>query len=377
MARFTCAMMHEMVILSDGSVTTCCHDALGRNAYASIFSDSFDQVVEKFMQTRRKLVDDATSLPQCAECYRYYSGAGNPAMNFDPSEAEIAAFLKPGGTGGKYSFVIEPTVKCNLRCNGCPTNKVDLSAHRSAQFIDFERVKTWLTGNTDRVLKIRFYNYGETFLHPHSIDFLEFVHEHLADTDIDIATNGLPLSTHEQRVRLVKSKVGTIHFSIHGSNQGNIEQYMSGNFSFRKIVGILHDIVQIKREMNSSRPCLIWKYLVFEWNDRDEDLLEAKSVAKTLGVDKVFFELAAQPGPSKRFAQGNEAWRTFTAGMEIAAYTGGRGAFWDSRSPDWQSIPLQKDLLTPPDDSLPTNSFGASIRRFFSSLPGRGQAGRP
>ncbi|MGC2063334.1 MAG: radical SAM protein [Thermodesulfovibrionales bacterium] len=365
MARFTCSMINEMVILSDGRVTTCCHDALGRNSYSSISSDSFDQVAAKFLLTRQRLVEDFLSLPQCADCFHYFSQSGNPGMNFDPSDDEIEAFLGKEGEARQYTLVIEPTVKCNLRCMGCPTNKMNLSDYRSAPFIDFERLKIWLTGTAAKVSKIRFYNYGETFLHPHSIDFLEFVHEHLGDVDIDIATNGLPLSTRAQRIRLVKSNVGTIHFSIHGSNQENIEKYMSDRYSFQNIIKILRDIVEIKREMKSSKPWLIWKYILFEWNDSDDAIMEAKSVAKTVGVDKVYFELAAHPAPSKRFGDGNEEWRKFTAGMEITAYNGGRGAFWDSRSPDWHAIPTNPDVLNFSGTAHKENSFRSRIRQLF------------
>ena len=335
---FVCNYLVEMVILCDGRVTTCCIDPMGINSYASIYSDSFSEVVDKYLATRMKLARNFKSLPKCSECHSIFEKTGNLNMIFQATDAQVGDFIKQGRDYRRYRFVIEPTSKCNLKCKGCVQAAINLSDYRDRPFIDFDQLERWILPEIDKVGEIRFYNYGETFLHPKSLDFLSLLKVNNSNIQIEIATNGLLLDTPEKQKKLIQSGVDSVVFSIHGSNQDNIEKYMTHNFKFGKVMKILTQLVQIRREMNATAPRLIWKYLLFKWNDSESCILEAKKQAQKIGVDEIWFELASHPAPSGRFAPNNDAWKKFTMDMRmINSITG----IWDAR----QSIGVHKATI--------------------------------
>jgi hypothetical protein len=67
--RFLCDSLKSPIILSDGRVTTCTHDAEGRNTFADIYTQGFDEVVECYRSVRLFAMADPATRPVCHECY--------------------------------------------------------------------------------------------------------------------------------------------------------------------------------------------------------------------------------------------------------------------------------------------------------------------
>ena len=310
MPSFRCDFLNEIVILSNGNTTTCCMDPLDINHFGNIYKDDFKDIQRRYIKIRRKITEDVLSMPRCRICYNKIKDAGFPETGTYKvylTTDEIKAFFDME-ENIVNNFVIELTSKCNLICNGCMQSRFDFKEIRQDSFLDVDFLKTWIGQNSATMKKIRLYNYGETFLHPEAIDFCSYIKERNPSIQLTIATNGMPLNTHEKREKLIKSGVDAISFSIHGSSQETIEKYMTKRFDFNLIIEILKDMVSIKRQLGLDKPKLVWKYLLFEWNDSDEEIKRAKTITKEIGINSITFDLVGFPSPSKRYTRNSENW---------------------------------------------------------------------
>ena len=68
-------------------------------------------------------------------------------------------------------------------------------------------------------------------------------------------------------------------------------------------------------------PRIYWKYLLFEWNDSDREINNARKIAKELGIAPVLFVVPEYPSPSKRF-RNNEDVQMYLRNSKIKTKTG-------------------------------------------------------
>lgn len=316
---FLCGFMDEVVILSDGTVTTCCMDPLANNVFGNIYTDSFEEIERRYIRNVENVVEDVHSMPRCTICYNKIADSGFKPGRYklDFSAQERSEFLD------KYSslnqLVIEPSSICNLKCNGCMQQRFDIPSHRKAAMLDMEKAFSFLKEKLGQIKLIRLYNYGETFLNKQSIPFIDSVKKHSPATYIHIATNGLMLNTHEKRRKIVESGVDRLTFSIHGGSQESVEPYMTKVFRFDNMLEILKDLSSIKKEHGKEQPVLEWKYLLFEWNDSDEEIAKAIALVEEIGLDSIVFVLPGYPSPSKRFKDAPEKIKTIRRDLMPAA----------------------------------------------------------
>ncbi len=92
---------------------------------------------------------------------------------------------------------------------------------------------------------------------------------------------------------------------------------MTGKFSFHRIMETLEDLSAIRRQYGRHTPQLMWKYLLFEWNDSDRHIERAKKLAQKIGIDVVEFTLPLGPSPSRRFTANNKNWQELTQDMTL------------------------------------------------------------
>ena len=95
-----------------------------------------------------------------------------------------------------------------------------------------------------------------------------------------------------------------------------IYPYSFRRFDFKKILMILKDLVSIKRELGLIHPRLIWKYLLFSWNDSDEEIERAIALSREIGLDGIIFDTVGFPSPSLRFTPGSDALKQLQNGLD-------------------------------------------------------------
>lgn len=285
-------LWHTITVLCDGNVTCGLDDPFGVRSYGNVNGQRiFDILKDKRRRRRRKDLLDGIL---CRACCLFAPFDSAPDGQKEPSQV-------PG------HLIIEPTVKCNLRCPqpACIPNNNPAVRTRAKDFMSFETYRKIIDELGVHLGLIYFFNYGEPFLHPRSGDMLLYTREKCPEVRIETSTNGIYLSNSSLAEQVVKAGVDKITFTIGGATQQSYERYHVGGRLKLALQGMAN-IVHLKRRIGSDKPEVCWRYLTFRWNDSEEETALAQSLAAQIGVDSLRFHLTHCPtgAVSERLAPG-------------------------------------------------------------------------
>jgi len=157
----------------------------------------------------------------------------------------------------------------------------------------FQRVLKSCVESGFKVGHIEFAGNGEPLSHPNFSDFVRLAHSIMPETKQILITNG----NYDYKQSLKDQYLDIIYVSCDGLYQNSYEKYrIHGSFSQAQKF-----IADAKSSEKPKRPIVIWKYILFEFNDSDEELVSAQQKAMELGVDKLLFIITPTLYRSKRF----------------------------------------------------------------------------
>jgi MoaA/NifB/PqqE/SkfB family radical SAM enzyme len=205
---------------------------------------------------------------------------------------------------------VESSVVCNLHCPfpACETLEEDPSRNeRQMPMQLFRKILDEAGPHLDRLF---FYNYGEPFVNPNAIDMIAHAKRVRPEMFVLTSTNGLPLLKADRIRRLVESGLDQLIVSIDGARPESYSRYRVGG-QLDKALEVLRRVVQAKKDLGASRPEVVWRYILFRWNDSDEEMELARRLAEELDVDRLCWHTAYVPdgAPSLRFRPGSEEYR--------------------------------------------------------------------
>jgi molybdenum cofactor biosynthesis enzyme MoaA len=201
---------------------------------------------------------------------------------------------------------LEPISFCNLKCPSCPVTQFHIDpAYRDdrASILPLEVMLNCVDQLPD-LEKILFYNFGEPFLHKHATDFMRQVRVSRPDVILHTSTNGLVLT--DGIIDAIASEVlaDRIVFSIDGAYEQSYRKYRL-NGSLKKALSNMSALVAACERFGSKKRIeVFWQYILFEWNDSDDELSHARQVAKEIGVP-LKWVLTHTAGASQRFTDGS------------------------------------------------------------------------
>src|SRR4051812_9700570 len=225
---------------------------------------------------------------------------------------------------------IECTAACNISCaHACCAPETGITRTRQAGMLDFDLFRRVMDEAGPSLGRVDFFNYGEAFLHKRAVEMCEYIKSNFPHIYLYTSTNGLALSE-EQARRLVHSGIDEVTFSIDGATQASYEQYRQRgklDVAFRN----LRAMVDEKRRSGRDLPYLNWRYILFKWNDSDEEMRLARELAQDIGVDRLCWEITDHPEDafSRRFVPGKpdfdairrETWDDSNLGNAIPGAT--------------------------------------------------------
>jgi hypothetical protein len=187
---------------------------------------------------------------------------------------------------------IEPSLRCTLLCPNCsrigwlksirPT-LLDITLYKKTLFS--------LSMNDFKIDNIEFCGQGEPLSHPDFFEFVRIGRELHPYSSQRLFTNG----NYDYLKTIQKAKVDTIFVACDGLYQSNYERY--------RIRGSVSKALKFMSDAKKFSPSteIVWKYILFEHNDSDEELVAAQNVAEQMGVDRLLFILTPTNNRSKRF----------------------------------------------------------------------------
>ena len=298
--RFTCDWLwNQLVVLSDGKVVCGCADPYGERPLGHLDKQSLHEIwnAPHVQKIRRQLNDGYA--PFCKPC-------GLKTMVDEDYEIP----QRPEHVETLPRIFLEPAVGCNISCFEAVCNQTSkIVQTRSQRLMDWDDFKRIVDSVGNELVRLDFFNYGESFVHPKSVEMMEYIKATYPDVFLYISTNGL-LLTDEKMARLVEAGVDEITFSVDGPDQATYEKYrVKGDFE--KVFGIMRRFVEIREAAGAQLPYLNWRYIIFKWNDSDEKMDRTRQLAADIGIDKLVWEITNHPpvAASEKYQPGTPAWR--------------------------------------------------------------------
>ena len=294
--RFRCSWPWDiLVMLCDGRLVCGCADPYGHR----VLGDA-----------RRSTIQQAWNGPVITDLRRDLNQGGSKFCGDCPlklplkkDEAPPARPLDAGPMPAR--MFIECTAACNISCTeACCAPETGITRTRQAGMLDFELFRRVIDEVGPTLSRIDFFNYGEAFLHKRAIEMCEYIKSRYPHVYLYTSTNGLAFSEAQAR-RLVHSGIDEVTFSIDGATQASYEKYRQRG-KLDLALANLAAMADEKRRSHLDLPFLNWRYILFKWNDSDEEMDLARKRAAELGIDRLCWELTDHPENafSRRFLPG-------------------------------------------------------------------------
>ncbi len=315
--RFTCSWpWSTLVLLCDGRIVCGCADPYAQRVLGDVRQASLHDIWrgEAASALRRGL--NAGGSPFCGDCPLKLPLADGQA----PPERGLDVPPLPS------RLYIECTAACNISCfQSCCAPETGITRTRQAGMLDFEIFRRVVDEAGPSLGRIDFFNYGEAFLHKRAVEMCEYIKQRHPHVYLYTSTNGLALGEERAR-RLVRSGIDEVTFSIDGASQDTYVRYRQRG-RFDTAMAALRAMAEEKRAGGRDLPVLNWRYILFTWNDSDDETQRARDMAAEIGVDRLTWEITDHPEEaySRRFLPGtpdyerirHEVWDTSNLGNAI------------------------------------------------------------
>jgi MoaA/NifB/PqqE/SkfB family radical SAM enzyme len=288
-----------LVMLCDGRVVCGCADPYAKRVLGDARQASIRDVWSGSAITnlRRELNSGGSAF--CGDC-----ALKRPlAEQEEPPVRGLDAGPFPG------RMFIECTAACNISCfQACCAPETGITRTREAGMLDIELFRRVIDEVGPSLGRVDFFNYGEAFLHKRAVEMCEYLKQRYPHIYLYTSTNGTALSE-EQARRLVHSGIDEVTFSIDGARPESYGRYRQRG-KFDVALRNLRAMADEKRRSGRDLPFINWRYILFRWNDSDEEMAEARRMATDVGVDRLCWEITDHPEDafSQRFVKGSAAF---------------------------------------------------------------------
>lgn len=198
---------------------------------------------------------------------------------------------------------IEPSYLCHLSCPQCipaasrkgmtaPPYNMPVAAYEAL-------LRQLLDEGVRQIGIVHFEGRGDPLVNPQLDKMIRLTRELYPSAETMITTHG----SYPFKPWLVESGLDRLRVSIDGAFPENYEKYRVGG-NLDTILKFLASLRDERRQRGSSLK-VYWKYILFEWNDSNEEIRHAAKLAAQLDVFLVFV-LTHSPGRSQRFSSQNK-----------------------------------------------------------------------
>lgn len=303
------AVFEEVCVLANGDVVCSCADSVGLRVYGNIRQQPLREILAGPMYREIR----AWQLESKPDRWCPVMGEECPlrvtrATPLDTVEGRLPKMLQ-----------LEPTSHCNLKCPACPVTEFDNDprfAHDRTGSLTLEEV-IGIFEAVPSLEKVLFYNYGEAFVHAEAMSMLRWIRNNRPGMLIHISSNGIALTPARIRELVDERLVDRLLFAIDGARPESYAKYRRGGKLERALGAMREMVAETERRGVRDQYEIWWQYILFEWNDSDEEIAEARAIAAEIGVP-IEWVVTHTPGASKRFLPGSR---------ELAELVGGELAF--------------------------------------------------
>jgi MoaA/NifB/PqqE/SkfB family radical SAM enzyme len=294
--RFQCSWpWSTLVMLCDGRIVCGCADPYGKRVLGDARQSTIHDVWTGDVVSQLRADLNAGGSKFCGDC----------PLKLPLKKDETPPMRSPDAGRHPSRMYVECTAACNISCTeACCAPETGITRTRQAGMLDFDLFQRVVDEVGASLVRIDFFNYGEAFLHKRAVEMCEYIKSRFPQIYLYTSTNGLALSEAQAR-RLVHSGIDEVTFSIDGATQDSYVKYRQRG-RFDVAIANLRAMADEKRQAGRDVPFLNWRYILFTWNDSDEEMARARQLAAQIGVDRLCWELTDHPenAYSRRFVPG-------------------------------------------------------------------------
>ena len=195
-------------------------------------------------------------------------------------------------------LLVEPSYLCQLDCPACISPKVRLATKDPPYYLDPDLYAAFLdrlrADGVEGVTSVHFEGRGDPMLNRHLGTLLRLTRRAFPEARTQVTTHGgYPFAPW-----LLDGDLDILQISADGARPESYGRYRRGG-DLEKVFGLMRSIRDHRRRQD-SRLMVVWKYILFEWNDSDEELALAGRLADELEV-RLHWVLTVSAGKSRRF----------------------------------------------------------------------------
>lgn len=267
----------QIAVLSDGTAVCACIDAEKTNPLGDFATQSLDEIWngKAYAGLRAAIGKNIDAVPICRGCP---NRVAEPA----PPPGLTTGLAKP------RVLFLESTALCNLACPGC--NRQGIEGGRTATSMDFELYKKVIDELSPDLKYMEFHIGGENYMHKRAHDMVRYCKDKNPNAFVLSSTNGHFFHTDERVEQLLDSGIDALIISVDGARQESYARYrVNGNIE--RVFDGVRRIRAAREARGLSHPLLIWRYILFDWNDSPEEMQAARELAPQVGFDHLAWHL--------------------------------------------------------------------------------------
>jgi len=262
-------------------------------------------------------------------------------------------------TARPFGLILDPCNGCTLACPGCVHS---VETRRNGLFdwprglLSRQRFDNYIERFGPFAAMVKFWNYGEPVLNPHTPEYIRTAKRSLAQTVISSSLS----VRHFDADAYVASGLDYFLVSIDGATQSVYERFRR-NGDIELVFQNVRKLVEARSRAGSKFPVIAWQYLAFEHNRHE--ISQAVEKAASLGCNEIRIARPFDVGredPSIQPATGVEArivaldmldvedyavnWNRFAGEIDGAAVQRAFEYAWPAAGPD--EFPPASDNFT-------------------------------
>jgi hypothetical protein len=295
--RFTCSWPWSIaVLLCDGRVVCGCADPYAKRVLGDTRTSTLSSIWRGPTATALRTDLNGGGSAFCGDCPLKLP----LAVDTPPPQRSLDVGALPG------RLYIECTAACNISCfQACCAPETGITRTRQAGMLDWNLFTRVIDEAGPSLGRIDFFNYGEAFLHKRAVEMCEHIKGRFPHIYLYTSTNGLAF-TEEKAKQLVHSGIDEVTFSIDGATPESYARYRQRG-TFDVAIRNLRVMADEKARAGLDVPQINWRYILFHWNDSDEEMSRARELAAEIGADRLCWEITDHPEDSfsRRFMPGS------------------------------------------------------------------------
>jgi len=299
-------IFNSVCVLANGDVICSCRDDLSANVLGNL-KQNRNRITDIFKNDNyNKLRAEIGGSEQNAYC---------PAIKDECCFKNVPCNLVDMNIYPKIEILQLETISyCNLKCPLCPATQWASSDSGRLGILPMDIIESLFEDTKNTLHTLLLYNYGEPFLDKRILEILRLAKRIVPNAYIGICSNGTILPAHLIETIVKEQLVSRINFSIDGASQETYGKYRVGG-SFEKAFNNMAVLNNYNKMHEGSQLRIYWQYILFEWNDSDQEIQRAIDLATEHGLT-IQWTLTSSPGKSKRYTPGSSDFMSLQGGIK-------------------------------------------------------------